>query len=149
MSRFRQHQLNVLVATDLASRGLDVNAITHIINYDLPKDPEVYVHRIGRTARMGAFGQAISLVTREEGKFLTEVEMLINKEVVEEKVDGFTRRPPPEDQRFEESDRPAAPVLSRHEASVFGGGGSGGQAQPAPVQKTLGGKFKPARRRRR
>ncbi|MBI4581694.1 MAG: DEAD/DEAH box helicase, partial [Planctomycetes bacterium] len=65
MDRFRKHKVQVLVATDLAARGIDVHGISHIINYDVPDDPHVYVHRIGRTARMGSFGKAIMLVTRE------------------------------------------------------------------------------------
>jgi len=81
MERFRKHHIPLLVATDLAARGIDVQGITHIINFDVPEDPEVYVHRIGRTARMGAKGIAISLVTPEQGPILTKIEMLINKEI--------------------------------------------------------------------
>ncbi|MGB9625174.1 MAG: DEAD/DEAH box helicase, partial [Phycisphaerae bacterium] len=77
MARFRKHQIRLLIATDLASRGIDVHAISHIINYDIPDDPDVYVHRIGRTARMGAFGRAYTFVTKEQGKQLTEIEKLI------------------------------------------------------------------------
>ena len=68
----------MLVATDLASRGIDVADISHIINYDIPEDPEVYVHRVGRTARMGAAGKAFTFVTKEQGDELTKVEALIN-----------------------------------------------------------------------
>lgn len=81
MERFRKHHIPILVATDLAARGIDVQGITHIVNYDLPEDPEVYVHRIGRTARMGATGIAISLVTPEQGGILTKIEKLINKQL--------------------------------------------------------------------
>jgi ATP-dependent RNA helicase DeaD len=81
MKSFRSQKTQVLVATDLASRGLDVMDISHIINYDVPEDPSGYVHRIGRTARMGKPGCAITFVTPDEGKFLTEVEKLINKEL--------------------------------------------------------------------
>ena len=66
MDHFRRHKIQILVATDLAARGIDVNGISHIINYDMPEDPEVYVHRIGRTARMGAFGKAVTFVMRAE-----------------------------------------------------------------------------------
>jgi len=76
MKRLREGNLEVLVASDLASRGLDVQGITHIINYDLPDDPEVYVHRIGRTARAGRTGVAWSFVEPEQGQLLTEIEKL-------------------------------------------------------------------------
>src|SRR4029078_10597150 len=109
MERFRKHNLRLLVATDLAARGIDVNGITHIINYDIPPDPHVYVHRIGRTARMGSFGKAISLVTREEGKQLTEVEMLIKKQIESDQIEGFVASPPPD--RFR--DRYTAPVAAQ------------------------------------
>ncbi len=81
MKQFRSSSIQVLVATDLASRGLDVMEVSHIVNYDVPEDPAVYVHRIGRTARMGKQGYAVTFVTVEQGKLLTEIEMLINKQL--------------------------------------------------------------------
>ena len=69
------------MATDLASRGIDVQGISHIINYDVPEDPEAYVHRIGRTARMGTEGKAYTFVTPEQGEELTRIEALINLEI--------------------------------------------------------------------
>ncbi|MBU0719386.1 MAG: DEAD/DEAH box helicase, partial [Planctomycetes bacterium] len=89
MDQFRKHKIKVLVATDLAARGIDISAISHIINYDIPEDAEAYVHRIGRTARMGARGVAITLVGKEEGQRLTNVEMLINREIPQHIVEGF------------------------------------------------------------
>ncbi|HUU98096.1 MAG TPA: DEAD/DEAH box helicase [Phycisphaerae bacterium] len=77
----REGRLKVLVATDLASRGLDVTGVSHIVNYDIPADPAVYVHRIGRTARMGNSGHALTLVTPEQGRELTEIERLINQKL--------------------------------------------------------------------
>jgi ATP-dependent RNA helicase DeaD len=94
MKAFRSQQLHVLVATDLASRGLDVIDISHIINYDIPEDASIYVHRIGRTARMGKSGRAITFVTREEGKLLTDVEKLINKQVLSYDPPWLVRREP-------------------------------------------------------
>ncbi len=76
MQQLRGGKLEVLIASDLAARGLDVQGISHIINYDLPEDPEIYVHRIGRTARAGASGTAWSFVTPEEGQRLTDIEKL-------------------------------------------------------------------------
>jgi ATP-dependent RNA helicase DeaD len=81
MKRLREGHLSVLIASDLASRGIDVEDISHVINFDLPEDPEVYVHRIGRTARAGKKGVAWSLVTPEQGELLTSIEMLINAEI--------------------------------------------------------------------
>ena len=81
MSQFRSGQLAVLVASDLASRGIDVEGITHVVNYDLPEDPDIYVHRIGRTARAGRDGHAWSLVTPKQGSLLTDIELLVNTEI--------------------------------------------------------------------
>ncbi len=81
LNDLRAGRLKVLVATDLASRGLDVTGVSHIVNYDIPADPAVYVHRIGRTARMGNSGHALTFVTPEQGRELTDIEMLIDQEL--------------------------------------------------------------------
>jgi len=74
LQRFRNNQIKVLVATDVAARGLDIDHVSHVINYDLPQDPESYVHRIGRTGRAGKTGIAISLLTPKERWFLRKIE---------------------------------------------------------------------------
>lgn len=81
MTKLRAGHLEVLIASDLASRGIDVENISHVINYDLPDDPDLYVHRIGRTARAGRQGVAWSLVTPDQGELLTKIEVLINAEI--------------------------------------------------------------------
>lgn len=81
MKQLRAGRLEVLIASDLASRGIDVEGISHVINYDLPDDPDLYVHRIGRTARAGRQGVAWSLVTPDQGELLTKIELLINAEI--------------------------------------------------------------------
>jgi ATP-dependent RNA helicase RhlE len=81
LSRFRDGSLRVLVATDLASRGIDVAGVSHVINYELPMDPEGYVHRVGRTARAGADGEAISFCSAEERPRLTSIERLIRRRI--------------------------------------------------------------------
>lgn len=81
LSGFKQGHFRVLVATDVAARGLDVDDITHVINYDLPVEAETYVHRIGRTARAGAGGDAISFCTSEERAYLREIERLLGQSV--------------------------------------------------------------------
>ncbi|MCK5169043.1 MAG: DEAD/DEAH box helicase, partial [Bacteroidales bacterium] len=74
MGRFRTGQLQLLVATDVAARGLDIDDITHVVNYDIPTDPEYYVHRIGRTGRAGKDGIAISLLTPKDKRYLSRIE---------------------------------------------------------------------------
>jgi len=81
LEAFKSGRIRVLVATDIAARGIDIDGITHVINYDLPNVPETYVHRIGRTARAGASGVAISFCDREERAFLRDIERLIKKPV--------------------------------------------------------------------
>jgi ATP-dependent RNA helicase RhlE len=77
LGEFRSGKIRTLVATDIAARGIDVDGISHVVNYDLPNEPETYVHRIGRTARAGAAGIAISLVDGEEVPYLRAIEKLI------------------------------------------------------------------------
>lgn len=81
LKAFRKHKINMLIATDVAARGLDINNISHVINYDVPKYPEVYVHRIGRTSRMNKKGTAITLCLKKEYRFLCYIEGLIDKEL--------------------------------------------------------------------
>lgn len=95
MKRLRAGKLSVIVASDLAARGIDVSGITHVINYDLPEDPEIYIHRIGRTARAGKGGTAWSFVTPEEGKLLTQIENLANREIPHKEHPGFKPGPEP------------------------------------------------------
>ena len=101
MSKFRSGNLAVLVASDLASRGIDVEGITHVVNYDLPDDPDLYVHRIGRTARAGNDGHAWSLVLPSQGSLLTEIEILVNSEIPKLDYPDFEARPRPEDWKDE------------------------------------------------
>ncbi len=95
MRGFRTGKINVLVATDLASRGIDVHEITHVINYDIPEDPEAYVHRIGRTARMGATGKAFTFVSVGQGQLQSEIEKLTNSLMEEFRIPGFIASPEP------------------------------------------------------
>jgi ATP-dependent RNA helicase RhlE len=81
LEAFRTKQIDVLVATDVAARGIDIDGVTHVINYDLPAEPESYVHRIGRTGRAGAEGLAISFCTSEERRDLQAIEKLIGQKV--------------------------------------------------------------------
>ncbi len=89
LSEFRNGRVDVLVATDVAARGLDVEGISHVVNFDVPNVPEDYIHRIGRTARAEATGDAISLVSSEELNFMHEIERLIGVTIPRRLVVGF------------------------------------------------------------
>jgi len=97
MEMLRSGGLRVLVASDLASRGLDVDDISHVINYDLPEDPEIYVHRIGRTARAGRDGIAWALVCPDQGQLLSNIEQLANVEIPRKDYPDFQPGPIPQE----------------------------------------------------
>ncbi len=114
MQGFRDGKIIYLVATDVVGRGIDVRNISHVVNYDVPEDPENYVHRIGRTGRIGADGVAVALLTPEQGERLTNIEMFINKLIPEQKIDGFEAyRPRPPKVEQAAAPRSAAPVFGR------------------------------------
>ncbi|GAB4060457.1 DEAD/DEAH box helicase [Uliginosibacterium sediminicola] len=81
LAEFKSGDLQVLVATDIAARGLDISELPHVVNFELPNVPEDYVHRIGRTGRAGSSGEALSLVDREESKYLSDIEKLIKRQL--------------------------------------------------------------------
>jgi ATP-dependent RNA helicase RhlE len=118
---FRSGELNVLVATDIAARGIDVEGITHVINYDLPNIPETYVHRIGRTARAGASGVALSFCQDDEREYLVDIERLLGHHI--ERVD---------DHRYPPSQPPPPPtdLEARGRARTNGAGGERGGRGP-------------------
>ena len=89
LADFKDGSIPVLVATDIAARGLDIDQLPQVVNFELPNVPEDYVHRIGRTGRAGSSGAAISLVDEEETKFLKDIEKLIKREIPKVKVEGF------------------------------------------------------------
>jgi ATP-dependent RNA helicase RhlE len=89
LKRFKDNELRVLVATDIAARGLDIEALPHVVNYDMPHVAEDYVHRIGRTGRAGVEGEAVSLVTHEERSLMAAIERLMNRKVEEKVIAGF------------------------------------------------------------
>ena len=151
MKKLRAGELSALIASDLAARGLDVQSITHVVNYDLPEDPEVYVHRIGRTARVGHGGVAWSFVTQDQGKLLTEIEKLTNVEIPELEYPDFKPGPLPkhvtlerevEQQRRTDTAKPnrmTAPVIKevakdRADPAKFPGGIVPSKAPPKRMQ---------------
>ena len=93
LADFKSGRVRVLVATDIAARGLDIDSLPHVVNYELPNVPEDYVHRIGRTARAGLDGHAISLVCVDEDKLLRDIERLLNHRIEKEVVPGYEPDP--------------------------------------------------------
>jgi ATP-dependent RNA helicase DeaD len=89
MKAFRAGEVRILVATDVVGRGIDVTSISHIINFDIPQSSDDYVHRVGRTGRMGREGVAYTFVTTEEGGELTRIEILINRLLKRDEIEGF------------------------------------------------------------
>ena len=90
---FKQNSIKVLVATDIAARGLDIEELPFVVNYELPNVPEDYVHRIGRTGRAGNVGVAVSLVCVDENKLLNDIERLLKQEIAKEVIEGFKPDP--------------------------------------------------------
>jgi ATP-dependent RNA helicase DeaD len=115
MQGFRDGKIKYLVATDVVGRGIDVRSISHVINYDLPEDPENYVHRIGRTGRLGADGVAIAFVNPEQGRQLTAIEAFINLELQADGIEGFEASRPrlPRSEQPAEAPRAVTPVFGR------------------------------------
>jgi len=155
MKAFRDEQVDVLVASDLAARGLDVDHITHVINYDLPDDPEIYIHRVGRTARAGRRGVAWTFVTPEQGQMLTEVEKLTGVMIEKQEYPDFVPgRVPPDvaEQRERDAKRQSAKKADPSRAIVADPNElseeqlkamfPGGKVPSGPPKRTLGSKFK-------
>ena len=144
LAAFKNGDTRILVATDIAARGIDVDAVSHVVNFDLPNVPESYVHRIGRTARAGAEGRAISLCDGEERAYLKSIEKLTRQII------------PSEDRRDPTAPRPAPSADARPPRGAPGqrpgrngdarrdGGGRGGERKPAGAPGRNGGQPRPA-----
>jgi ATP-dependent RNA helicase RhlE len=135
LADFKRGELQVLVATDIAARGIDIDQLPHVVNYELPNVPEDYVHRIGRTGRAGASGEAISLVCVDEEIFLRDIERLIKRSIPREVVPGFEPDP---------SEKAEPIVLGRMTIGIGGtrrnsGGGGGGGRGASPRGGSGGG----------
>ncbi|MCW8830983.1 MAG: helicase-related protein, partial [Gammaproteobacteria bacterium] len=89
LADFKAGKVRVLVATDIAARGIDIDQLPHVVNYELPNIAEDYVHRIGRTGRAGNEGEAMSLVCVDELKLLKDIEKLIKRDIPKDVIDGF------------------------------------------------------------
>jgi ATP-dependent RNA helicase RhlE len=128
LAEFKSGSLQVLVATDIAARGIDIDQLPHVVNFELPNVPEDYVHRIGRTGRAGAQGEALSLVCVDENGFLADIEKLIRHRIPREVVPGFEPSP---------HEKPEPIVLGRMTIGVGAGRGrkparGAGGRQPQP-----------------
>jgi len=116
LAGFKQGKIRVLVATDIAARGLDIVQLPQVVNFDLPNVAEDYVHRIGRTGRAGSTGKAFSLVSADEIKQLKDIEQLIQKHITREYVDGFEP---------EHDLPPSGPLTKSHKAKRAAKAGKG------------------------
>jgi ATP-dependent RNA helicase RhlE len=149
LAEFKDGKVRVLVATDIAARGLDIEALPHVVNYDLPHVAEDYVHRIGRTGRAGVEGEAVSLVSHEERPLMAAIERLINRKIESRVVEGFQpgsasrnpesqreeRRPQQHQQRRgqqQQQPRRNGQRHSRGNENRGGRGNGGGQPQRQP-----------------
>ena len=130
LGAFRVGRLTTLVATDVVGRGIDVQGVSHVINFDLPEDPSHYIHRIGRTGRMGSDGAAVSFVLPDQGKLLDQIEKEISRELEGDQVEGIYAPPRPvfRPQRSQGGGRRGGPRYGH------GGGGGGGRGGPGGGQ---------------
>lgn len=129
LDAFKSGKVKVLVATDIAARGLDVSGISHVVNYDIPHQAEDYIHRIGRTGRAGAAGDAITFVSREDQQFLQRIERYTGKRVQVKNYPGFVPPAPSMRQAGETLRRPHADADSR--GQFTGNAQTARQGQPA------------------
>jgi ATP-dependent RNA helicase RhlE len=137
LKRFKDNQLQVLVATDIAARGLDIEELPHVVNYDLPHVAEDYVHRIGRTGRAGVSGEAVALVSGEDRPLFAAIERLIGRRIEQRVVAGFEpgsrshapQQHEPQRQPRHERGRQGANGQSRHRNGKGGNGGGNRQQQ--------------------
>jgi ATP-dependent RNA helicase RhlE len=133
---FKKLKINVLVATDIAARGIDIDDLPHVVNYELPSVPEDYVHRIGRTGRAGASGEATSLVCIDEHKLLRDIEKVLKREIEKRVLPGF--EPDPKIK--------AEPIQKPRGVE---GQGRRQKSAPAPAAKPAGKPKSPAKGQRR
>ena len=135
LSNFKSRTTRVLVATDIAARGIDVDELTHVINYELPNVPETYVHRIGRTGRAGLSGIALSFCDADEGEFLFDIQKLISKPIPVVDDQPYPMRPPAMGPGIKSPNKPG------------GGGGRGGKGGPRNGGAKKFGEFRSRARR--
>jgi ATP-dependent RNA helicase RhlE len=122
LADFKAGAVRVLAASDIAARGLDIDDVTHVINFDVPNEPETYVHRIGRTGRAGALGDALSLCAPDERGFLRAIERMVKQPIEVLRDHPFhTEAAPVQAQTARPAARPAMPQRHRPHSSPRGG----------------------------
>lgn len=137
LAEFKSGELRVLVATDIAARGLDIEELPHVVNYELPNVPEDYVHRIGRTGRASATGEALSLVCVDEHKLLRDIERLLKKEIPRIALPGYEPDPSIQAEPIQNG-RQGGRGQSQPRRSDRPAGGGNGQGQPRRSDKSAG-----------
>jgi len=135
LADFKRGDLQVLVATDIAARGIDIDQLPHVVNFELPNVPEDYVHRIGRTGRAGATGEAVSLVCLDEEIFLKDIERLIKRSIPRETVPGFE---PPVGEKAEPIVLGRMTIGVGGQKRTSGGGGRPGGGRPGGGRSSSG-----------
>ncbi len=133
LKRFKSGEVRCLVATDIAARGIDVDGISHVINYDFPPQPEDYVHRIGRTGRAQAIGDAISFVSHDEMDDLRRLERFLGRGIARRKLEGFVANTPHPPSRSATADRSPSEIGNRPP------GGGRSHARPGGHRPSAGG----------
>jgi len=136
LADFKSGELTCLVATDIAARGIDIDQLPHVVNFELPNVSEDYVHRIGRTGRAGAQGEAVSLVCVDEAGFLRDIEKLIKRSIPVEVVKGFE----PDPRAVAQPIQIGRQTLNGSGRRSGGGGGGGGSRSSAPRGGAGGGR---------
>jgi ATP-dependent RNA helicase RhlE len=127
LKRFKSGEVRCLVATDIAARGIDVDGISHVVNFDFPMHVEDYVHRIGRTGRAQAIGDAISFVTPDEHGELRALEKFIGRGIIRKKAEGFDYAAPAPKADPADAERRRGGGRGRNQHPGGGGGGGGGR----------------------
>ncbi|WP_371766200.1 DEAD/DEAH box helicase [Massilia sp.] len=139
LAEFKDGSLTALVATDIAARGIDIDQLPHVVNYDLPNVPEDYVHRIGRTGRAGATGEAVSLVCVDEHQMLKDIEKLIKQTLPRQVIAGFEPDPTAKPQPIQlRSGVPGHPNRGRPGGNRGAGNGAGGARAQGAGQRNVG-----------
>ena len=131
LTDFKSSKVQVMVATDVASRGIDVDDVTHVINFELPNEPETYVHRVGRTARAGSDGEAISFCDVAEVEYLRDIEKLIGIRLEVERDQAYHRDWP----EARKPQRRPSPASQSHQTQQRSSGSSSGQRSSGPSSR--------------